>query len=288
MRPFWGGRKLHAQLWPEGGAPVCARTVDRILERHGLCACGPPPPEAVGRFERGAPNELWQVDFKGLGAKPPPYRVLSAIDDHSRFLTGLRVVERPTNPLVFDALWAVFEAYGLPEAVLTDNEGCFHHSAALGPSYFEARLWRLGVKTPHGRAGHPQTQGKVERFHRTLQTEHGHALRGDDPALVAQGLERCRQDYNWGRPHQAIGMRTPGQVYRSSTRPRPQALPEAPCPERCELRKVDHKGLFKHKGGTFRAGKGLAGEAVAVHETEEGLVASYANVTIATLERIKV
>jgi len=279
--PNWGSRKLRAVIWPGDSAPICERTVDRILARAGLLRPVKEQPLCVGRFERDRPNELWQMDFKGLGEAPPPYKVLSVIDDCTRFNLGLEKVRAATGELVFDSLWGVFGRYGLPDAILSDNEHCFHCRYSKGPSLLEARLWRLGIKTPHGRARHPQTQGKVERFHRTLQESVGSDLR--DPVKVSQSLDCFRQEYNWVRPHEALDLAAPGSVYKPSAKNRPDILPQPTYPEGADLRFVSGHGIFKYQGRNYKAGKGLAGERVAiVHEQEQAWV-HYAGVNFAKL-----
>jgi transposase InsO family protein len=242
----------------------------------------------VGRFEREACDELWQADFKGLGERPPPYRVLSVVDDRSRFLVALRVVPRATDEEVWEAFWSVFAERGLPQALLTDNEGCFHSRSSKGPSFLEARLWRLGIDTCHGRPGHPQTQGKVERFHRTMERELGASMRPPEPKAAQEALDSYREDYNWSRPHEAVGMKPPGVVYVPAGKARPERLPEAVHPEGSEVRKVDSCGRFVRKGVRYQPGRGLAGEAVALVEKDEGLVCVYAGKVFAKLEELRV
>ena len=287
-REHWGAKKIHHALWADGDAPVCPRTIGRILRQN----LGPTPKPvehpSVGRYERAKPNELWQMDFKGLGENPPPYLIFSFIDDHSRFALGLPIIAAPTKELVFDAVWEMLGAFGMPEEILSDNESCFHSTHSLGPSYLEAKLWRLGIKTPHGRPAHPQTQGKVERFHRTMQQELGVSLRGPDPDKTSRLLEAFQNDYNWARPHESLNGRLPGSVYRVSEVPRPDQIPEATHPDGAELRRVGKNGLFKRKGISYRPGTGVGGDYVALLETERGLEVSYANRTFALLHQLKV
>jgi transposase InsO family protein len=285
QRPNWGGRKIHAALWPEQ-APVCSRTVERILARH----LGSKPRKAcqpMVRFERASCNELWQADFKALGANPPPFRVLSVIDDHSRFIVSLRVVPRATNEDIFAAFWDIFGLRGLPLAVLTDNEACFHTTYGTGLSFFEARLLRLGVRSLHGRPAHPQTQGKVERFHKTMEQEVKGLGKERDPERVQARLDHFAQDYNWNRPNEALQNKKPGIVYRPSERARPSQLPEQAPIEGSEVRRVNQIGGLKRKGVEYYLGRGLAHETVFLVPTPEGLVVTYANEPLALLEDLK-
>lgn len=285
--PHWGAKKLHAVLWPDGQAPVCVRTVDRLLERHGLVTPRGPKQEATQRFERGRPNDLWQLDFKGL-ERCWGYSPLSVLDDHSRFCLALRPLPDHTVETLWGALWEVFGEHGLPAELLCDNEPTFHAPDALGPSQFEARLWRLGIRTTHGRPYHPQTQGKVERFHRTLELEWSTALRQPSLAAAIASCEQARQAYNWRRPHEAVGQRPPGTVYQGSSRPRPDRLPPHEPPEGALTRKVDASGKFSYGNRLHRAGAGLQGETVELREEEHGLAAYYVGVRIAALDKLEV
>ena len=281
----WGAKKLHAVLWPpeekeneeeneeeNASAPICVRTVGRILRRAGRSARAPAIPEAptCPGFERGQCNALWQLDFKGL-EQCHAFRPLSILDDASRFCLGLfpiarlsvrRATESPAL-LLWSGLWEVFGEYGLPEAILCDNGDGFAGSAGVGLTPFEMRLARLGIAVLHGRPYHPQTQGKVERFHRTLEAEWRALLRV--PVEEApRALEQIRHSYNWVRPHEALGQRKPGALYSASVRPRPDELPLAVVSEEGQKRKVNENGFISFQGNSFRVGRGLCGEWVEV------------------------
>ena len=171
---------------------------------------------------------------------------------------------------------------------LSDNEACFHTTGSKGPSYLEARLWRLGIQTPHGRPRHPQTQGKVERFHETLQKEYSPQLKERDPLRMQQALDAYKADYNWVRPHEAIANKIPGAVYTASLKPRPELLPEVAHPEGAALRRVDQNGRFKKKGIFYQIGVGLAREQVALVPSEDGILVVYAGREFARLEELRV
>jgi transposase InsO family protein len=287
-RPAWGAKKIHATLWPDRKqAPICVRTVDRILARNGLVGKrGESAPLPV-RFEREGCNDLWQMDFKGMGPKPP-FWPLSVIDDCSRFCLALKPLRSASSEAVWSALWEVFGEYGLPECILSDNGDCFNSTRSLGPTPLQARLWRAGIKTTHGRPAHPQTQGKVERLHRTLEDEYRELLYEKDELLAEPAWRRLREDYNWSRPHEALEMRTPGSQYRSSPRKRPDTLPPADIGVGAISRKVDAYGKFYFLGNRYRAGRGLAGEYIEIREVEDGYQACYANVAIGNLDQLQV
>jgi transposase InsO family protein len=284
-RPYWGAKKLLWSLWgPE--PPMSLSTANRLLARHGLaCRKERARPQ---RFERDSPNELWQADYKVVGPRGAPCSVLSVIDDATRFLVALAPVPAQTAEDTFEALWRAFGDYGLPERLLTDNGTCFASTKRGGPGGIEPYLWRLGVMTSHGRPMHPQTQGKVERFHRTLQLELGSALLQPSSRDLARVLGAYRQAYNWERPHEAIGMAVPGSIYRPSERTRPARLPHSRIPPGADARCVDASGKFSWAGQRYRAGKGLAGEQVEIRELPTGLAACYAGVLVGHLEELKV
>jgi transposase InsO family protein len=263
----WGARKLHAFLC-RGGGPVPSRgTVHNILARHGRAGAAAPkaPPQ---RFERAAPNELWQMDYKGpLDGCPRPRYLLSVIDDHSRCLLALVLCPDMTMATAWAALWDVFGEAGLPLAILSDNGFAPRGPGGYGPSWLEARLQRLGIGHPHGRPYHPQTQGKVERYHRSLGRE---ALRRLDLAqpdgAVQAGLDGWRAEYNGVRPHEALGNATPASRWHASERSRPARVPPVTYPAGVAVRKVQGKGEISWRGYELSVGQGLTGEPVGVSE----------------------
>lgn len=216
--PVWGGRTIRAALESAGvkGLPS-DKTCCNIIKRNGLID----PAEsakhtAFKRFEKDHCNEMWQTDFKGdflLGNGVRCYP-LTILDDHSRFSIRIEPKESATD--VKSSFIAAFQEYGLPNSVLSDNGSQFA-GAHKGLSTFERFLMDLDILPIHGRPIHPQTQGKIERFHRSLKQE---ALRVT-PANMAEAkarLENWRWVYNEVRPHHSLGMKTPSSVYKPSTR----------------------------------------------------------------------
>src|SRR5262249_48341902 len=142
------------------------RTAAAILSRHGRVTRARPEPPATQRFERPEPNQLWQLDFKGyLWVARRKVFPLTVLDDHSRYLLAARPCADQTMATAWEVLWGVFGEAGLPDALLCDNAFGTHNPGVPTLSWFEARLLRCGVRPIHGRPYHPQTQGKVERFH---------------------------------------------------------------------------------------------------------------------------
>lgn len=169
--PAWGARKLGRRLRDLGhtGLPA-ASTITRILHRHEqILAEQSQERRAFERFERKAPNELWQMDFKGhFALSNGRCHALTVLDDHSRYNLVLAACPNEQEKTVRQGLVSAFERYGLPAAVLCDNGSPWGGGEHTGLTVW---LMRLGVRVHHGRALHPQTQGKEERFHRTLDAE---------------------------------------------------------------------------------------------------------------------
>ena len=216
--PAWGGKTIRAVLEAAGveGLPS-DKTCSNILKRNGLID----PAEsakhtAFQRFEKESCNEMWQTDFKGdfrLGDGVRCYP-LTILDDHSRY--SIRIEAKDAATGVKESFIQAFREYGLPNSVLSDNGSQFV-GAHKGLSIFERFLMDLDIQPIHGRPIHPQTQGKIERFHRTLKQE---ALRVPLANMkeAKTRLENWRWLYNELRPHHALGMRTPASIYTASTR----------------------------------------------------------------------
>jgi transposase InsO family protein len=264
----WGPRKIHAYLTGQGESLPSARTVGAVLRRHGRTAPPPAEPAPLQRFERGAPNELWQCDFKGyLEVARQRTWPFALLDDHSRYLLALRPCADQTMATAWAVLWDVFGAVGLPEALLCDGAFAARGPGMTGLSWFESRLIRLGIRPVHGRPYHPQTQGKIERLNGTLEAEVWPRVRRDASEHFAADLEAWRTGvYNLVRPHEALGDRPPVSRWRPSPRPRPAALPAVEYPAGSEVRKVSTVGDVRWRGYRLLAGRGIVGEYVRIED----------------------
>jgi transposase InsO family protein len=269
--PAWGGRKLRARLIATGPPDVpAASTITAILRRHGRL-----DPERSAahapclRFAHEAPNRLWQMDFQGhfatAGGRCHP---LTVLDDHSRFALGLIACGDERDATVRSHLAAVFRRYGLPERILCDN-GAPWGTAGMGPRYTALGVWllRLGIGVGHGRPHHPQTQGKDERFHRTLRAEVLQGRAFTDLADCQRRFDPWRAVYNHERPHEALGLAVPASRYRPSVRPFPEALPSWEYGPSDLVRKVSCDGTISFRGHPLDLGKAFRGERVAVRPT---------------------
>lgn len=258
----WGGRKINKLL---GGAPAPS-TITAILRRNGLlnpAAASSHKPYV--RFERAQPNELWQLDFKGdfamLYGRCYP---LTMVDDHSRYGLCLKACLDERYGTVRPALEDCFRRYGLPEAMGMDNGAPWGGGYNREVTRFGVWLMRLGIKIIHGRPRHPQTQGKNERFNRTLGLE---AIRG----RIFSGLEEAQSVfddwlsvYNTIRPHKALGLATPVERYSLSRRAYPEQLPDIEYDAGALVRKVHESGVIGLNGKRYKVGKALAGLPVAL------------------------
>ena len=271
--PVWGARKLRKLLEIDGIDNLPARsTVHAVLKRNGLV-----DPELslastpFTRFERDTPNSLWQMDFKGwFQTLERPCHPLTILDDHSRFNITLAALPGERTELVRAKLEEAFTRYGLPDAILTDNGSPWgsdqdHRFTVLG-----TWLMRLGIKHLHARPYHPQTQGKEERFHRTLKLE-----------VISRrqwkGLEQCQEEfdiwraqYNTRRPHEGIGDRYPSELYRPSQRRYDGPPPPPEYPPGAIVRKVDAKGRVSFGGRPHLISKAFRGEYVRLIERPNG------------------
>lgn len=271
--PFYGGRKIRRSLLREGVAhPPAASTITAILERNGLLSPQRRLKRDWQRFEEDAPNRLWQMDFKGhVPLSHGRCHPLTVLDDHSRFSICLAACPDEQGETVRRHLIAAFERYGLPERMLMDNGSPW---GACGQSYhtrFTAWLIRLGITAVHGRPHHPQTQGKEERFHRTLKLE----VLSRQPVWHRLGelqlaFDTWRSEYNFKRPHDALGLESPASRYAPSPRAFPSVLPAIEYDSDLQVRRVRENGRIKLQGRELPVSKAFSGEPVGVREVADG------------------
>lgn len=273
--PDWGGRKLRALLLSEGLETVpSASTVTAILRRHGrLDAARSAAATAWQRFEHEAPNQLWQMDFKGhiplVGAGLRRCHPFTVLDDHSRFNLCLRACPSEREETVQEALTDVFRRYGLPLRITADNGSPWGNTNSRSLTALGAWIVRLGIALSHSRPYHPQTQGKDERFHRTLKAELLVRQSFDSLVSAQDAFDRWRDRYNLVRPHEALALQPPVSHYRPSPRPFPEALPPIEYDSADQVRKVQGKGQIYFRGRELLVGRGLAGLPVALRRTPE-------------------
>lgn len=281
----WGGKKIQ-HLLVNQGMDISVATVNRIIKRNGLVRQYRSHTQAIKRFERKHPNQLWQMDFKGdyRLAKDVCYP-LSIIDDHSRFSVGLFALNNQLGVSVKRCLIATFERYGLPDAILTDHGiPWWGNSNGHGLTRLTVSLIRQGIRVCFSGVGHPQTQGKVERFHRTLK----HALwyRGQPKTLAGfeKALADFREEYNQLRPHEALAMDVPQQRYEPSQKGYNPTPPEWVYPEGAIVRRLNSQGSLNYQGQRYFICAALADERVQIAHLENKLVVRYRHMYVREIE----
>lgn len=257
--PAWGGRKIKAYLERKEQPQVpSASTITEILRRSNHISeeesCKHQP---FQRFEMEKPNELWQMDYKGYfslveGGYCHP---LSVLDDHSRFLVGLKACPNETRATVQEQLTGIFRCYGLPERMLMDNGSPWGDDRESPHTILTAWLIRLGIDISHGRPYHPQTQGKDERLHRTLQDELLKRHTMTNLSHCQLHFDQWRDIYNYERPHEALAMQSPASRYQPSPRTFPEVLPSILYEPGDIIRQVDLGGKIGFHNRRFRVGR---------------------------------
>jgi transposase InsO family protein len=287
QHPAWGGRKLYHRLRDLGVAAPAPSTITAILRRHGLLTREPPRRD-FQRFVRETVNELWQMDFMGhrplaTGRVHP----MTIVDDHSRFALCLAACADERQPTVQTHLTTTFRQYGLPEAILTDNGSPWAPAGMGGLTALEAWLLRLGIEPWHGRPRHPQTQGKVERFHGTIAVEVFAQRPLADLADAQAAFDGFRRCYNQERPHEALDNAVPDTRYHASSRPFPEKLPELPYDAGDVVCIVTEHGSIQWQRRRVFVSRGLIGQPVAVRPIQlDGIWAvHFCHRQVATIDR---
>ena len=282
VHPRWGPRKLRAWLarerprtrWPS------ASTIGRILWRHGKVIprgrsrrC-PPYTQPFSSCSR--PNAVWCADFKGWFRTGDRKRCepLTITDGYSRYVLACQALPNTTQAAVRPVFEAVFLQYGLPWAIRTDNGTPFASTALAGLSRLAVWWIKLGIRPERIQPGHPEQNGRHERFHRTLKAE---AITPPKANAIdqQQAFDRFCQEYNQDRPHEALGQKTPVSVFTPSLRPYPLRLPQIAYPDHMIIRKVRPAGSIWWHGQEVYISETLVGEPVAFEQTEEQIYQLY-------------
>ena len=204
-------------------------------------------------------------DFKGhFAVGEGRCHPLTVLDDHSRFALGLAACGDERGQTVQGQLTSIFRCYGLPQRMVMDNGGPWGHDREHPYTPLTVWLLRLGIAVSHGRPYHPQTQGKDERFHRTLKAEVLQGSAFGDLDQCQRAFDQWRGVYNFERPHQALGLAVPGSRYRVSHRPFPEQLPPPEYGPGDLVRKVQAQGIIFVKGREYKVGKAFRGLPVAL------------------------
>jgi transposase InsO family protein len=283
--PEWGPKKLHKilsnhkekKLYKYPVIP-CKTTISKILKRNGLIN-QELSKQNMGfeRFEYDYPNELWQMDFKGYFSLLNRMRChpLTIIDDHSRFNLCLKACEDQKWSTVKQTLIDVFREYGMPYKILTDNgspwgsAGNETDDGNRSITKLEKWLIQLNVWILHGRPYHPQTQGKDERFHKTLDQELLKKEQFRDYSHCQKRFDYWREKYNCIRPHEAIDFNVPINLYKPSLREYPEKIAAFEYNKKDIIRKVHDGGRICFMKRNYRVGKAFTGDYVAIRESDQ-------------------
>lgn len=225
--PGLGAKKIKRILENRGETMPSVTTVNNILSRNGCISLeASQANHRPIRFEMEQPNDMWQTDFKGHRKMENGKRChpLNILDDHSRFALCSDANESEQLQPTKQSFERVFMEYGLPRRLLCDNGNPWGTSQSVGYTKFEVWLLELGVLPIHGRIRHPQTQGKQERFNGSLERELLRHTSFRDFQDAQEKLDAYRFFYNYVRPHEALDMKTPAQVYTPSPRPMPRLI----------------------------------------------------------------
>lgn len=212
--PGWGAKKLKQVLEKQGYSIPSAKTVNNILHRYGCISSDESAKhKPYIRFEKERCNEMWQTDFKGefKMADNNYCFPLNIFDDHSRFVIKIAPSLTTANTVI-PTFRSAFEEFGLPDSILSDN-GAQFAGFRQGFTQFEKWLMNHDVLPVHGRIKHPQTQGKIERFHRTMKNELLKHVVMQDINDANRQFQLWREKYNTLRPHEALGMKCPADIY---------------------------------------------------------------------------
>lgn len=291
-RPSWGPRKIVSKLvarqgeieWPS------ASTAGEILKRAGLVCSRQvrrrAPPRLGQLTVPQHANHVWGIDHKGWirlgdGSRSEPFTVT---DGFSRYLIGVAATGSTRYAECKPRLERAFREYGLPEVIRSDNGSPFASTGITGLTALSVWWIKLGIRHERIDPGHPQQNGRHERFHLTLLE----AMRPPPPTRAAQArrFAAFARDYNEERPHEALGQRTPASFYRPSPRAMPTRLPEPDYPTEAVVRQVRSNGEIKWRGDFIHLCSSLAGEAVAIEEIEGGYwQVSFFNVPIGIIDQ---
>ena len=269
--PAWGARKIAHVLRRDEDVHLASSTVNGVLRRHGrISEQASQAATAWQRFEHEEPNSLWQIDFKGhFATAKQRCHPLTVLDDHSRFNIVLHALPDERRDSVQPVLQAAFERHGLPLRINADNGPPWGNSGQHDLTGLAVWLIRHGVRVSYSRPLHPQTNGKDERFHRTMKAEVLARYEFQDLQDAHKRLSKWRNVYNFERPHEALNMQTPASRYRPSTRSMPKQPPPIEYLAGDLVRKVQQDGWISLHGRLIRLSRALAGQPVACRPLAE-------------------
>lgn len=272
--PAWGPRKLKKYVETKSNIKLPAHsTIADILKRNGKIEIV----ESMAhmpykRFQRDSPNELWQADFKGDFALVNSERCfpLTVLDDHSRYSLCVEAKDNQQGIGVLSSFNRLFNEFGLPDTILTDNGNPWGVSQRTGYTKFEIWLMELDILPIHGRPLHPQTQGKEERFHRTMKAELLKKTKLKDMAHAQQEFDLWRHEYNYERPHEALCLDVPANHYSESKRKLGKVFSELEYYTSTNSRRVNGRGYFSYQDHMYFLSEAFGGKYIEIAESSKG------------------
>lgn len=289
--PFWGPRKIRerlARLHPDVQWPANS-TIGDLLKAHGLVMrrrVRRRTPIYEGPFiDQLRPNDVWAMDFKGWfrtadGSRIDPFTVS---DWASRYLIRCRAVTSTDGETVKGQLTIAFREYGLPRAIRSDNGAPFATVGLGGLSALSVWLIRLGITPERIRPAHPEENGVHERMHRTLKQQTANPPK-ENPEAQNEAFDRFIPEFNDERPHEALDMKTPSDVYTPSMRPFPKKLPEIEYPAGSVTRLVSDNGTIRFQDKRIYLTNALIFEHVRLEETGTGWNVWYGPILLGQLD----
>jgi transposase InsO family protein len=239
-----GAQTIAHHLKLRFGSTPSRPTIWRILKSHGLIEPQPHkrPKSSWIRFQAELPNEMWQADATHWQlADGTDVEILNLIDDHSRFCLASVAFRTVKAPDVLETFCSAAESYGYPAKFLSDNAAVFSGTPRRGRVVLESELDRLGIESKHSTPYHPQTCGKVERFHQTLKRFLQRQAPAQSVPHLQLQLDTFRSYYNQQRPHRSVDGRTPFQAFQARLKAGP-SLPTPPIQYRVRRDKLDSSG----------------------------------------------
>lgn len=274
--PTWGPKKLKTQLEDRLHTELPAvSTIGDILERAGLVAKRgrrrAVPPQPTTLREALAPNDVWCIDYKGqfrLGNRSLCYP-LTLTDQRSRFILGCDAMAAISDEEARETCEEIFRRYGLPKAMRSDNGVPFASTGLANLTKLSAYWLQLGIELERIRPAHPEENGQHERMHRTLKFE---TTRPPRTNLLQQQerFDEFVEEFNTERPHEALGMKRPAQVYKASLRKMPTVVPELDYPQHDDVLRVDRVGYVSHRRRRCYLSTALAHQTVGIREELDG------------------
>ena len=286
--PTWGPRKLRRFLCEKGYDELPATsTIADILKRNNCISEEASEAHTPWkRFEKDNPNDMWQMDYKGNFGLCNGMRCfpLTILDDCSRFSLCINAKDNERWLPVKACLEEVFREYGIPKAILCDN-GNPWGSTGKGYTMFDIWMMQMNILPIHGRILHPQTQGKDERFHRTLKEDVLKRTVLRDLKHAQEEFDKFRYCYNYERPHEALQLDVPAKHYKPSKMPYIETIKEPEYNIGKQLRKVNYKGYISIDRHRYYLSDSFIGKYLeVVPEDEKTLNLCYGEFAIAKVD----